>query len=86
MRIWLKCLKPISTISYNSKKISVLGALIFSCDCMKSSKTNFNLCRSENIKGAVPKKCYNTIKDDLATLVEKNLAEMFETHFHHFLQ
>ena len=37
---------------------------------MKRSKTNFNLCRSENIKGAVPKKCYNAVKDDLAALVE----------------
>lgn len=37
---------------------------------MQSSKTSFNLCSSENAKGAVAKKRYNALKDDLAALVE----------------
>lgn len=37
---------------------------------MQSSKTSFNLCSSENAKGAVAKKHYNALKDDLAALVE----------------
>ena len=37
---------------------------------MQSSKTSFNFCSSENAKGAVAKKRYNALKDDLAALVE----------------
>lgn len=70
MRFRLKCLKPISTISHKSKKISVLETLIFSSECKKSSKTNFNLCSSENVEGAVPKKRFNAVKDDHDALVE----------------
>ena len=70
MRVRLKCLKPISTISFNRKKISVLGSLIFSSECKKSFNTHFNLCSSETVKGAVPKKHDQAVKDNLAALVE----------------
>ena len=30
----------------------------------------FNLCSSETVQGAVPKKRYHAVKDDLAALVE----------------
>ena len=53
-----------------------------------SFNTNFNVCSSETAKGAVPKKRYHAVKDDLAALVErKNKSdELFKRREEQLLQ